>query len=178
MLEAALRFPENLGEGKLSVAKDNDIHYWLGCAHAEAGNAEAATACWQKATEGDQDPSGVMYYNDQPAHQVLYQGLAFRKLGQEAKARSRFHKLVDYGEQHLYDTVTINYFAVSLPDLQLFDENLDLRNRAHCHYLMALGSFGLGDIERSMIEFTETLKMDPCHFDAIMQDRLCYAVPN
>ncbi len=178
LLEAALRFPENLGEGKLSVARDNDIKYWLGCALEAAGDAKAAAVCWLEATAGDQDPSGVMYYNDQPAHQVLYQGLAFRKLGQEEKARSRFHKLVDYGEQHLFDTVTIDYFAVSLPDLQLFDENLDVRNQAHCHYLIALGAFGLGDIERSKTEFDETLKTDRCHVDAILQERLCYAVPN
>ena len=39
-----------------------------------------------------------MYYNDQPADMILYQGLANRALGREDKARSRFFRLISYGE--------------------------------------------------------------------------------
>ena len=81
----------------------------------------------------------MMYYNDQPADMILYQGLALRELGREQEALSHFHKLADYGEKHLFDNLTIDYFAVSLPDLQLFDENLNDRNKAHCMYLYRAG---------------------------------------
>ena len=108
----------------------------------------------------------MMYYNDQPADMILYQGLAHRKLGREAKALSRFHKLVDYGEGHMFDEVKIDYFAVSLPDLQLFDEDLTARNRAHCHYLIALGSYGLGDRARARSSCGKTLSIDCAHIGA------------
>ena len=52
-----------------------------------------------------------MYYNDQPADMILYQGLAFEKLGKTREAKSRFYRLIDYGEQHLNDEGKIEYFA-------------------------------------------------------------------
>ena len=64
------------------------------------------------------------------------------------------------------------YFAVSLPDLQLFDEDLSVRNRAHCEYLIALGSYGLGDRERAEKCYDAVLTIDPSHQGAILHKQL------
>ena len=167
LLERALTFPHNLGEGKLEGAKDNDIHYYLGLAERALGNAEASERHLALAAEGEGEPAGMMYYNDQPADMILYQGLANRALGREDRALSRFHKLISYGEKHYYDKVKIDYFAVSLPDLQLFDEDLSVRNRAHCEYLIALGSYGLGDIARARRCYDAVLAIDNAHQGAL-----------
>lgn len=172
LLERALAFPHNLGEGKLEGAKDNNIHYYLGLAERALGNEQAALHHLELAAAGDQEPAGAMYYNDQPADMIFYQGLANRALGREERARSRFHKLISYGEKHYYDQVKIDYFAVSLPDLQLFDEDLTLRNRAHCEYLMALGSYGLGDTERAGKCYDAVLAIDCAHQGAILHKQL------
>ena len=103
---------------------------------------------------------------------ILYQGLANRALGREDKASSRFYKLISYGEKHYYDQVKIDYFAVSLPDLQLFDEDLSVRNRAHCEYLIALGSYGLGDMERAAKCFDAALAIDHSFQGAILHAQL------
>lgn len=124
------------------------------------------------AAEGNEEPAGMMYYNDQPADLILYQGLANRMLGREANALSRFHKLISYGEKHYYDEVKIDYFAVSLPDLQLFEEDLTLRNRAHCEYLIALGSYGLGDAQRAECCYDAVLRIDCSHQGAILHKKL------
>ena len=71
----------------------------------------------------------------------------------------------------------IDYFAVSLPDLQLFDDDLSLRSRAHCEYLIALGSWGLGDRERAERCFSAVLQIDPCHQGAILHERLLRSGP-
>ena len=42
LLERALVFPHNLGEGKLEGAKDNHIHYWLGLCCRALGQEEEA----------------------------------------------------------------------------------------------------------------------------------------
>jgi hypothetical protein len=52
---------------------------------------------------------------------------------------------VAYGTEHLEDHPTLDYFAVSLPDFLVFDEDLSRRNRVHCHYMTASGYLGLGD---------------------------------
>ncbi len=86
-----------------------------------------------------------MYYNDQPPDMIFYQGLARRKLRREQDAQSIFRRLVEYGQTHLHDEVQMDYFAVSLPDFLVFDDDLGTRNRIHCHYMMGLGWLGLQD---------------------------------
>lgn len=166
LLQKALVYPHSLGEGKLEGAKDNDIYYLLGLAAKQQGNEAYAQACFTQAAIGEEEPAGMMFYNDQPADMILYQGLAWRSLGLSEKANARFHKLLDYGERHLFDVVKIDYFAVSLPDMQLFDEDLNTRNHAHCQYLIALGSYGLGDRVRAANACAETLRLDPAHLGA------------
>ena len=168
LLEQALVFPHNLGEGKLEGAKDNNIYYYLGLCERMLGNEEAALVHLSRAASGDEEPASAMYYNDQPAEMILYQGLAARALGDTARERARLHKLIAYGEKHYYDEVKIDYFAVSLPDLQLFDDDLTLRNRAHCEYLIALGSMGLGDRERAKKCFDAVLAIDCAHQGALL----------
>lgn len=171
LLQKALVFPENLGEGKLEGAKDNDIYYALGLAERALGNQQAADAYFERASFGLQEPASMMYYNDQPADLILYQGLAHRALGREDAANTRFHKLIDYGEKHLFDDVKIDYFAVSLPELQLFNENLTRRNEAHCYYLIGLGSYGIGDKKRAAQCFEKTLSIDCAHLGAVLEQR-------
>ncbi len=172
LLERALVFPPNLGEGKLEGAKDQNIHYYLGLAEKALGHGAESVRHLEWAAAGNDEPASAVYYNDQPADRILYQGLASRALGREEQARSRFYKLISYGEKHYYDRVKIDYFAVSLPDLQLFDEDLSLRSRAHCEYLIALGSYGLGDRARAEECLEAVLKIDPAHQGAILHRQL------
>ncbi len=172
LLLKALVFPHNLGEGKLEGAKDNNIYYYLGLCERNLGNEGKAAEYLQRAADGDEEPASAMYYNDQPADMILYEGLANRALGREEKASSRFYKLISYGEKHYYDQVKIDYFAVSLPDLQLFDEDLTLRNRAHCEYLIALGSCGMADMERASKCFDAVLRIDCAHAGATLHRKL------
>ncbi len=172
LFEKALVFPHSLGEGKLEGARDNNIHYYLGLAEKALGNETESLRQLELAAAGDEEPASAMYYNDQPADMILYQGLANRALGREERASSRFHKLISYGEKHYYDQVKIDYFAVSLPDMQLFDDDLSSRNRAHCEYLIALGSFGLGDRERAAKCFDAVLQIDRGHQGAILHKQL------
>ena len=172
LLERALVFPHHLGEGKLEGAKDNNIYYYLGLCERALGHEQAAEAHLIRAAAGQEEPASAMYYNDQPAEMILYQGLAAFALGDSAHASARFHKLISYGEKHYYDQVKIDYFAVSLPDLQLFDEDLTVRNRAHCEYLIALGSCGLGDKARAERCFDAALAIDCAHQGVILHRQL------
>ncbi|MBQ7679092.1 MAG: DUF5107 domain-containing protein, partial [Butyrivibrio sp.] len=76
MLEEALSYPENLGEGRLEGTKDNHLYYWLGIAQERLGEPDAARESFERAILGAQEVAGVMYYYDQPADMLLYQGRA------------------------------------------------------------------------------------------------------
>ncbi len=159
-LEEALTYPENLGEGKLAGTHDNNIHYYLGCAYELLGDTDKAKDHYKIATAGITEPAGMMFYNDQPADMLLYQGLAHVKLNEAESADAKFKKLISYGEGHLEDEVKIDFFAVSLPDFLIFDEDLDKKNRAHCHYLIGLGNYGLGNLMRASEEFDKAWELD------------------
>ena len=167
ILERALVYPENLGEGRLEGTKDNNLYYYLGCAKEALGDQEAAKACFERASLGEDEPAGMMYYYDQPADMILCKGLAQQKLGNVRAANACFYKLIDYGEQHIRDHMRIDYFAVSLPDFLIFEDNLNLRNEAHCFYLMGLGKLGLGRREEAAAHFEEVLKRDRSHQNGI-----------
>lgn len=167
LLERALFYPENLGEGRLEGTKDNHIYYYLGCVKEALGDAEAAKTCFEKASLGEDEPAGMMYYYDQPADMILCKGLAQQKLGNQKAANACFYKLIDYGEKHIRDHMRIDYFAVSLPDFLIFEDNLNLRNEAHCCYLMGLGKLGLDRKEEAAAHFEEVLKRDKSHQNGI-----------
>ncbi len=177
LLKKALVFPHNLGEGKLEGAKDNNIYYYLGLCERQLAHEEQAVAYLERAAAGDEEPASAMFYYDQPADLILYEGLANRALGREERASSRFYKLISYGEKHYYDHVKIDYFAVSLPDLQLFDDDLTLRNRAHCEYLIALGSYGMNDMERARACYDAVFAIDCAHAGAILHSALLTEEP-
>jgi tetratricopeptide (TPR) repeat protein/REP element-mobilizing transposase RayT len=163
LLERALSYPENLGEGKLEGVQDNHVHYALGCAHEGRGETEAAHRHFKRAAKGLSEPTSAMYYNDQPPDMVYYQGLARRKLGRTEEAEAVFHKLIAYGEEHLDDDIKMDYFAVSLPDFLVFEADLNQRHRVHCHYMMALGEAGLGNHEKAKSHFEQVLAWDASH---------------
>ncbi|ANH83895.1 DUF5107 domain-containing protein [Niabella ginsenosidivorans] len=166
LLHMAQVYPANLGEGKLYGAQENDIYYWLGCVEEAGGNWSAAKSCWEKAAVGLSEPAPAIYYNDQQPDKIFYQGMALQKLGRQEEAEQRFRNLIRYGEAHLNDSVAIDFFAVSLPDLMIFDDDLDMRNRIHCCYLMGLGYLGLGNAAKADQYLNKVLELDPAHTGA------------
>ena len=166
LLEKALVYPENLGEGKLEGTKDNHIHYYLGLVEKALGNEDRAKELFATASTGTDEPAGMMFYNDQPADMIMFQGMALRELGALVASNSRFYKLISYGEAHIYDEVKMDYFAVSYPDLLIFKEDFTRKNRAHCCFLMGLGNMGLGNADKAKEYLRETLELDPHHLMA------------
>jgi tetratricopeptide (TPR) repeat protein len=177
LLEQAQIYPHNLGEGKLHGAQENNIFYYLGCAFEELEEDERAQDYFTKAATGLSEPTSAMYYNDQPPDMIFYQGLARQKLGRMEAAQATFQKLVDYGQAHMHDDVHIDYFAVSLPNLLVFDEDLNRRNQIHCHYMIALGYTGLGKNELAASHYADVLQMDISHLGATLHSQLLKPAP-
>ena len=168
LLTECLDYPHHLGEGKLYGAQENDFLYLLGLAYEAIGDMVSARNCFEKATLGPQEPAAAMYYNDAKPDKIFYQGMALLKLGRKDEANGRFHKLINYGKNHIFEKVQMDYFAVSLPDLLIWEDSLDTKNRIHCLYMLALGHYGLGDKARAMKYLLEVEKLDINHI-GIMQ---------
>lgn len=171
-LIATISYPINLGEGKLEGNKDNDIHFLLANICNKLGDRKAEMDQLKLATLGTEEITSAMYYYDQRADMILYQALALLKLGDKKEAYKKCNKLIDYGEQHLFDDVKIDFFAVSLPDLQLWEDDLNIKNRAHCYFVMALGYLGLGEKEKAHENFNYALKLNPYLNEAKIHDSI------
>ncbi|AIQ51261.1 tetratricopeptide repeat containing protein [Paenibacillus sp. FSL R7-0331] len=172
-LQQALVYPLNLGEGKLEGAQENNIYYYIGLAHEGLGQEQLAAESYRIASQGLEEPSSAMYYNDQPPEMIFYQGLAWHKLGNVKEAKRRFNKLIDYAEKHIFDEIKIDYFAVSLPDFLVFEDDLNRRNVIHCRYMRGLGLLGLGRTEEAGAELEQALELEPNHQGAVIHSRLC-----
>jgi tetratricopeptide (TPR) repeat protein len=166
LLERARVYPDNLGEGKLHGAQENQVVYWLGVAHAQAGDPVAGAKYWQEASTGMKIPTPAIYYNDQNPETIFYQGLALLKLGKSAAAKKRFETLIRFGREHLDDKIEIDFFAVSLPEFMVFDDDLNRRNQINCRYLQALGLLGLGRRSEAQSQFNQVLRLEPAHLGA------------
>ncbi len=136
LIQKALVFPENLGEGKLIGELDNDL-YWLlaGLTEDEEEKGRYLTL----AARGENNFSSAMYYNDQPPEMMYYRALALNGLGRMEEARSIGEAMIEYGRDHMADNVKIDYFAVSLPDFLIYEADLNKKNVKHCNNMMDLG---------------------------------------
>jgi len=163
LLNECLEYPHHLGEGKLYGAQENDFYYLLGIAYEAVGQKDKARECWEEATKGPQEPAAAMYYNDAKPDKIFYQGLALYKLGRKGEAHGRFFKLINYGKQHIFEKQIMDYFAVSLPDLLIWEDSLDTKNLIHCKYMLALGYYGMGDKEHAERYLAEVEALDNNH---------------
>lgn len=163
LLSECLEYPEHLGEGKLYGAQENDFYYLLGVAYDALGQKQQARECWEAATKGPQEPAAAMYYNDAKPDKIFYQGMALYRLGRDGEAHGRFYRLINYGKQHIFEKQVMDYFAVSLPDLLIWEDSLDAKNLIHCKYMLALGYYGMGDTEHAERYLREVEVLDNNH---------------
>jgi tetratricopeptide (TPR) repeat protein len=154
--EAAQRYPENLGEGKHLLTPENHLHYFAGLAEEGRGNREAARECFRKAAEGVSGFSAMAYY----------QALALKALGQDGASTDKLKELLRFATKQLNAKVAIDYFATSLPNFLLFEDDLERRNRVDCLFLIGLAQQGLGQPLGARQAFREALALDSNHLAA------------
>lgn len=165
-LKQAQIYPANLGEGKLASTQENHIHFYLGQCYIELGDESNAQYHYEQASIGSIEPNSPIYYNDQPPDMIYYQALALKQLGRSDSANALCEKLIEYGNLHLQDEFKMDYFAVSLPNFLVFDEDLNHRNIIHCYYMIALGYMGLEKLDEAREHFNQVLSLEPCHLAA------------
>ncbi|GJQ13409.1 hypothetical protein GpartN1_g5200.t1 [Galdieria partita] len=164
----AMEYPLNLGEGKLQGTRENHIFYLLGCCYEQRNDKSLAIQYYEQASQGSLHLEPAMFYNDQPPELIFYQGLAFRRLRDEKNAKRCFHTLKDYGEVQLFKDLKIDYFAVSLPNMLVFEEDLNRMNQIQSRFLLALGYIGLYEYENAQQQLELVIELDPCHLGAFV----------
>ncbi|MBW7982172.1 DUF5107 domain-containing protein [Enterobacillus tribolii] len=163
LLDEALHYPLNLGEGRLVGQTDNDIWYLLAVCALRLGDRQRADDCLKQALRGEDSLSAGRYYNDQPVDYPFYQVMAMKLCGKDAAARQRSEAMVAWARQHRDDPVDADFFAVSLPDLIALDASPAERYQQHCLFVEALGLLGLDDAAGFRQTLDELLRRNPAH---------------
>lgn len=159
--EEALKSPLNLGEAKHLLANQSDVHFWLGVALDLLGEKKSSREHWLAAAnfKGDFQAMSVRAFSEM----TFYSALAWRKLGQNAKAAKLLRELLGYAQNLQKAEAKIDYFATSLPTMLLFDDDLQFRQETTALFLQAQARVGLGDKLRAKALLSTVLKRDPNH---------------
>ena len=151
--DAARRYPENLGEGKHLLTQEHDLDYLSGLAAQQLGDMRRANLYW-KAGSKPLPASNVQSY---------FQALSLLALGERQVGLDVLSSLAKSAAAQMEVVPKIDYFATSLPNLLLFEDDLNKRNRVEGLLLGALASHGLGHVERAIRQMEEVVAMDPNH---------------
>jgi tetratricopeptide (TPR) repeat protein len=154
--EAAQRYPLNLGEGKHLLTPENHIHYYCGLARENLGDLDGARNHFQQALAGPSSYSPMTYYS----------ALALKKLGFQDASAAKLRELLDYAQRQMNVEVAIDYFATSLPNFLIFEDDLQKRNQIDCTFLTGLAHLGLEEVDQARQAFQEVLSLDINHLDA------------
>ncbi len=150
--EAARHYPGNLGEGKHLLTQETDLNYFAGEALAAAGESDEARRHWEQAAAA----AATNRFS-------YYRALSLRALGRGDEARFVLRALEDFANGGIEAEVQIDYFATSLPNFLLFQDDLQARNRVECLFLRGLAKKGLDRLEEAELDFRAALALDRNH---------------
>ena len=149
-------YPHNLGEGKHLLTPEAHLHYFAGVALDRLGRGEEARDSWRKAAASGEGMTMFTYYR----------ALALQRLGQEIAAGQLLRDLRMFAEEREDAEMKIDYFATSLPNFLLFEDDVQERNRTECQFLKALANLGLGEFVAAEAGLRQVLARDVNHLFA------------
>ena len=152
---AAREYPHNLGEGKHLLTRETHLDYFAGLALSQMGREDEARRCWTRAA----DDSAITWLS-------YYRAISLDALGRKQEAASLLNHMRDFAQKQMGAEVKIDYFATSLPNLLLFEDDLQKRNQVDCLFLLALSELGLRNHGRAMELLNQVLSLDCNHMAA------------
>ena len=87
-------------------------------------------------------------------------------LGRVEDGRAVLIKMREFAAAQLQTEPKIDYFATSLPNLLLFDDDLPKRNQIDSLLSCALATHGLGDPHDAIRQLEQVVALDPNHLFA------------
>jgi len=151
----AMDTPDSLGEKYHLLQAKADVNYWIGRSARALGRDDEARTRFEASAGESGDFTEMAVTKHSPLS--YFRGLSLRELGREDEARTLFDDLRAFGEAGLHTPATIDYFATSLPNLLVFDEDLKARRNAGHHLLIALACHGLGHRKDAASHLANTL---------------------
>ena len=153
---AAREYPRTLGEGKHLLTRETHLDYFAGLALSQMGREDQAREWWTRAADDDGPITWLTYYRAK----------SLEALCRKAEAASLLKEMRDFAQTQMEAEVKIDYFATSLPNLLLFEDDPQKRNQVDCLFVLALSELGLGNLEPATELLNQVLSLDCNHIAA------------
>jgi tetratricopeptide (TPR) repeat protein len=164
---AADQPPSNLGEAFHYLQSRSDSNFWKGQALNRLGRHQEAIEAHTASANEVQDFQQMAVKSYSP----YYRGLSLLELGRGSDANELFKTLSERGRELQQLPGKIDYFATSLPNMLVFEEDLTLRNHIEGKFLQGLALLQLGDPAAAHDRFRQVLNLDATHYEATDQLR-------
>lgn len=138
--------PKCLGEGIIFGSPNADVLYFLGICYEALGNKKQSEQAFKECVEEKIITSSKLSYKPEKLQMNYYQALAYEKLGDKSRKNEIIEKLENLAEEKLRIKTQVDFFAISVPEFSIFDQDLNLISKAHCYYLLALCAKAKGNI--------------------------------
>jgi tetratricopeptide (TPR) repeat protein len=165
--DSASRPPANLGEEFHYLQAKADLNYWRGRALSLLGRRKEAEEAYTASANEAQDFREMTVAFHSPF--TYYRGLSLLALGEDRKAQQLFSTLRQHAEELKRRSAKIDYFATSLPNMLVFEEDLAQRNQIEGLYLEGLALLGSGDHQEARSRFLQVISLDSSHLAAKQQ---------
>ena len=166
---AASQPPANLGEEFHYLQSRSDVNFWRGEALNRLGHQVESTEAYNASANEVQDFQQMAVKSFSSF--TYYRGLSLLALGRNPEANDLFIALRERGRELQQLPGTIDYFATSLPNMLVFEENLTLRNRIEGKFLEGLALLQLEGPAAAQDRFRQVLELDASHYEATDQLR-------
>lgn len=153
---AAQTYPQNLGEGKHMLTRETHLDYFSGVALSQMGCENEAREHWTRATADDSPITWLCYFR----------AMSLERLDRTTEASNLLKEMRDFAQKQMEREVEVDYFATSLPNLLLFEDDLQRRNQVECLFLLALAERGLRNTQHAMQLLNQVLCLDHNHIAA------------
>ena len=152
----ARAYPQNLGEGKHLLTRETHLDYFSGLALSQMGRENEAREHWTRAAADDSPITWLSYFR----------AMSLERLDRRTEASNLLKEMRDFAQKEMEREVKIDYFATSLPNLLLFEDDLQKRNQVECLFLLALAEGGLRNRQHAVQLLNQVLSLDRNHIAA------------
>ena len=154
VLQAALVYPDNLGEGKTKTKLDGMLHYFIGTAQQALGCKAEAQRSFEMAASEREDFSPACFY----------QALALKALGRVDEASEKMYWLLEKAIQEKERDI-LSGFSHSFSSVFSWPEDPQIQHEIYMTALIGMAKLGLDDLAKAQASFNEVLEMDANHFN-------------
>lgn len=132
----AMETPERLGEKYHPLQAKADVTYWQGEALRALGREQEAVAKFQAAAAESGDFQGMAV--TEFSELTIFKALALRELSREAEAHQVLEAMATHAKAESKIPACIDYFATSLPNLLVFEEDIQESKKSQMRHLLHL----------------------------------------